>query len=178
MKHYRENCMCVTEHTKTHTCTECSHHHHFEFVQWLKNNVESPDPLEQKIINRIKTDPGFKYRIGKKRHTRCGHPGIYQNTTCAFCAQDARDNRQTNTVSQVEHLRQKAAQMRTNLEQLEGMILLAEMGFTIGKPPQIESPRQVAIREGNKWYIPTEPCPRCHTLSERYVLNGRCKGCK
>ena len=37
--------------------------------------------------------------------------------------------------------------------------------------------RQVAISKGENWYIPSTPCPRCETRSERHVYNGSCRGC-
>ena len=37
--------------------------------------------------------------------------------------------------------------------------------------------RKEALRAGEKWYTPTDPCTKCHTLAERYVANGRCRGC-
>lgn len=37
--------------------------------------------------------------------------------------------------------------------------------------------RKQALAAGGKWYTPTEPCTKCHTLAERYVANGRCRGC-
>jgi rRNA maturation protein Nop10 len=39
------------------------------------------------------------------------------------------------------------------------------------------SPRQQAIRTGNAWYTPIDPCPRCGTLAPRAVHDGRCSGC-
>lgn len=178
MIHYRENCKCITTHTHSDICTECSWYNHADFIYRFTNHVEASDPIEQKIVNRIRTDPTFKYRIGKKRHRNCGHPGVWQNTTCAFCAQEARDTRNKPAPTQLEQLRKTATQLRDNLEKVEQMVGLLEIGFPVGKAPQIESPRQVAMREGKKWYIPLEPCTRCHTLSERYVANGRCRGCE
>ena len=39
------------------------------------------------------------------------------------------------------------------------------------------SPRQIAKAAGARWYTPTEPCKTCGQLAERYVANGRCRGC-
>lgn len=39
------------------------------------------------------------------------------------------------------------------------------------------TPRQVAIREGRKWYTPETPCNACHQIVERRVDNGVCRGC-
>ena len=40
------------------------------------------------------------------------------------------------------------------------------------------SARAQAKAAGEKWYTPSEPCSKCGTLSQRYVANGRCRGCK
>lgn len=39
------------------------------------------------------------------------------------------------------------------------------------------SPRQEAIRDGKKWYLPNEPCPKCDKVAEKRVDNGQCRGC-
>lgn len=39
------------------------------------------------------------------------------------------------------------------------------------------SPRQQAIKNGERWYTPDEPCPKCGQRADRYVDNGRCQGC-
>jgi len=40
-----------------------------------------------------------------------------------------------------------------------------------------KSPRQIAMAASETWYTPTEPCPKCNTLSERRVNDGKCSGC-
>lgn len=45
------------------------------------------------------------------------------------------------------------------------------------KQRQTLSPRQAAINDNQTWYTPTQICPKCNTLSERHVDNGKCKGC-
>lgn len=40
------------------------------------------------------------------------------------------------------------------------------------------SPRQEAINNGETWYLPTEPCSKCGTLSYKRVNNGSCRGCE
>lgn len=39
------------------------------------------------------------------------------------------------------------------------------------------SPRQEAIRDGKKWYLPAGPCQHCGQIAEKRVDNGQCKGC-
>lgn len=45
------------------------------------------------------------------------------------------------------------------------------------KTTQPLSPRAQAIKDKAVWYMPTSPCSRCNTISERRVNNGACKGC-
>lgn len=40
-----------------------------------------------------------------------------------------------------------------------------------------DSPRQTAIANGEKWYMPIDPCPKCATVSLKRVDNGICQGC-
>lgn len=42
----------------------------------------------------------------------------------------------------------------------------------------VSSPRQKAIRDGEKYYTPDHPCKHCKTLSPKQVNNGRCSGCQ
>lgn len=48
-----------------------------------------------------------------------------------------------------------------------------------GRVPHVDelSPRQIALRDGQKWYTPDKHCPTCNTLSPRYVATGRCSHC-
>lgn len=39
------------------------------------------------------------------------------------------------------------------------------------------TPRQLAIANGENWYVPDELCTTCNTKSPKSVANGRCKGC-
>lgn len=40
------------------------------------------------------------------------------------------------------------------------------------------TPRNEAVKRGDKWYTPDDPCHRCNTRSMRYVATGACQGCK
>lgn len=56
--------------------------------------------------------------------------------------------------------------------------LLTEKGRCVTCAEQRRnSPRQVAKRQGHKWYLPDAPCKKCHQIAERHVSNGRCRGC-
>lgn len=187
MIHYRENCNCKTVHLPTGICTECAHHNHHAFVLHTKNGTDSADETEQKVLTRLRTDPSVKFRIGPKRHTSCGHPGVWQGSTCAICAQKRRDERASKPVStantEADALRKNIAMIEHNIsvlnEQLQTMknaLLLSESGIRVGVI-KIKSPRQQAIADGKRWYIPYEPCKHCNTIAERYVANGKCRNC-
>jgi len=45
------------------------------------------------------------------------------------------------------------------------------------EPVEKESPRAVAIKNGERWYMPNRPCPKCGKMALKYVANGVCKGC-
>lgn len=40
-----------------------------------------------------------------------------------------------------------------------------------------QSPRQLALRNGETWYTPDTPCLHCNTTSLKRVYDGRCQGC-
>jgi cytidyltransferase-like protein len=65
-------------------------------------------------------------------------------------------------------------------EMLQNIITLTEMGIDVGRVTpliRVKSPRQQAIADGKRWYIPYEPCKHCNTIAERYVANGKCRNC-
>ena len=129
MIHYRENCNCKTTHLPTGICTECAHHNHHAFVLHAKNGTDSADETEQKVLTRLRTDPSVKFRIGSKRHSSCGHPGVWQGSVCAICAQKRRDERASKPVStanmEADALRENIAMIERNItalnEQLQMM---------------------------------------------------------
>lgn len=190
MIHYRENCNCKTVHLTTDICTECSHHNHYAFILHTKNGTNSSDETEQKVLHRLRTDPSVKFRIGSKRHSSCGHPGIWQGSTCAICAQKRRDERAQTVKKSVSAAEYESEALRQNIDTVKGLIAdlnaqletmtnaltLSQMGLTTGVI-KIKSPRQQAIAEGKKWYMPYEPCKHCHIVAERYVANGKCRNC-
>lgn len=88
-----------------------------------------------------------------------------------------------NTAGEVDALRENIAMIERNItvlnEQLQMMknaLLLSESGIHVGII-KIKSPRQQAIADGKRWYIPYEPCKHCNTIAERYVANGKCRNC-
>lgn len=39
------------------------------------------------------------------------------------------------------------------------------------------SPRQMALRHNEKWYLPNKPCVHCRQRAMRRVQDGKCEGC-
>ncbi|UTC25992.1 hypothetical protein [Phage vB_KsaM-C1] len=191
MIHYRQNCTCQSCHPLTNICTECAWHNHYDLVQHYKNGTDSTDPVEQKLLTRIRTEPHCRLRIGTKRHTMCGHAGIWQGSTCAVCAEIKRAAKQKRdepeSQQQLNVLKSAVAELDKNItdlqqqrETLQNLVKLAEMGFPLGDVSSVvkqPSPRQRAIQEGKKWYMPYDPCMKCGVMAERYVANGRCRNC-
>lgn len=50
--------------------------------------------------------------------------------------------------------------------------------YTCAEDRKKISPRQQAIRDGEKWYTPETPCEKCGQVAPKYVDNGYCKGCQ
>ncbi len=46
--------------------------------------------------------------------------------------------------------------------------------YTIKNEP---SPRQAAIALGEKYFLPRNPCPRCHTIAPKRINGSVCTGC-
>ena len=187
MIHYRENCKCTTFHELTNICTECAHYNHYDFVQHRKNGTDSPNPTEQKVLTMLRDDTLKRFRIGTKRHKLCGHPGVWQGTKCAICAEIKRSASGDNSSQQlnilkasIEELDKNIIELQQQRETLQNLLKLAEMGFPLGDVSSVvkqPSPRQRAIQEGRKWYMPYDPCMKCGVMAERYVANGRCRNC-
>lgn len=183
MIHYKINCENKSAHEKTGICTECAFFNHGDFIRRGK----PVDEVHQ--IVRDALNSGKKWRIQKRPNRECGHPGI-RNTRgeCVFCITQERitkpvwrsnptpSTRPDTLQHALEHTRKQIAALQEYEATLQTYITFGVSEAP--QPPQFESPRQIAVREGNKWYIPSEPCTRCHTLSERYVANGRCRGCE
>lgn len=182
MIHFNENCENNSNYEKTGICTLCAIFDHQDFIR------RKPPRNGIYEIIRYELDNGKKWRIGKRPNRECGHPGVKNSAgKCVFCIMEQRlsvpnpcRNAPITPTDNLQHALNRTQKQIAELQKYEETLrTYIAFGVTEApQPPQIESPRQIAVREGNKWYIPTEPCPRCHTLSERYVLNGRCRGCK
>lgn len=192
MIHFRENCECETYFPSTGICTQCAWYNHMDFIRRYKNGLDSPNVTEQKILIRLRNEPDCKLRIGSKRHTACGHPGVWQGSVCAFCAQDKRDARATKLAEKkqendhilekaLHQLREKIAELQKQEKILSDALQLKKMGLDVGDVMgmvKLKSPRQQAISEGKRWYMPYEPCKHCGVIAERYVANGKCRNCQ
>ena len=183
------------------------------FLEKLENGF-SEDVLENKVIEKMKTDNNYRYT-----HTYsppCGHPPVITNTgKCAFCivsdqlkAKMKQSFEDAKAVFEAAKMRYEAAEMdvfvlpKTRAQAVgsnfpyyvpdapceacgsrSGVFTVNSKcracgGVPVVKKPVVQSARAQAIAAGEKWYTPSEPCSKCGTLSQRYVANGRCRGCK
>lgn len=56
------------------------------------------------------------------------------------------------------------------------MKTIKKMEGYMASKPKLPRTRAEAIEEGERFYLPAEPCKRGH-ISKRYTLNGRCYEC-
>ena len=144
------------------------------------NHGESSNPVESKVIQMIKS--GNFWRLSPDYKLTCGHPSVINaRGRCAFCFVE----------NQIDtKLEERIASLETLLDNLKRQRMSNQMGvylpqqgceslFDLPSKPQPTklTPRAKAVAAGAKWYTPDKPCPKCGTLSQRYVANGRCKGC-
>lgn len=192
MYHLKENCDCKTFHEDTGLCTLCARYNHEDFVRHFENRTNSDDEHEQWLLEQLWNNPNNGLRIGTKRMSKCGHPGVYRGSKCAICSKISKDAKVSQALQKstnhVDTMRLTLGQLNATIEEmnrqrkmLEQAIELAEMGLNTGNITlttiKMKTPRQIAIDNGNKWYIPYEPCKNCNKISERYVANGRCRNC-
>lgn len=192
MHHLKENCDCKTFHEVTGLCTLCARYNHEDFVRHFRNGTNPDDEHEQWLLDQLRNNPSHGLRIGTQRMAKCGHPGVYRGTTCAICHKIRKDARVVKTLRQsvnhVDTMRLTLEQLNLTINEIERQretlkqaIQLAEMGLNIGNVTlttiKMKTPRQIAIENGDRWYLPYEKCSKCGVLSERYVANGRCRNC-
>ncbi|MGL5284234.1 MAG: hypothetical protein ACRC8W_21230 [Plesiomonas shigelloides] len=67
---------------------------------------------------------------------------------------------------------ERITELRRQMAELQAELATLDRRYGTGN-----SPRQRAIEAGEKWYLPDEPCGKCGQLAERYVANGKCRGC-
>mgnify|MGYP006914385500 CR=1 FL=1 len=137
------------------------------------------NPVELKVIEMVKM--GNFWKLSPDYKSPCGHPPVINaRGRCAFCFVENQFD---------VKLEEKISRLETELEALKRQKMSHQMGVYLPQPgceslynmssniPKQTTPRAKAIAAGEKWYTPDEPCPKCGTLSPRYVANGRCKGC-
>lgn len=190
MIHIKDNCHGDTKFKHTEICSICVLHDHYDFKKALTLDLPARNDLYQKVLDGLKS--GRTWRVQGKPNHECGHPGV-RNTQgkCVFCITEAKMKVDwskpvksfTEAPGESEALRQNIATIKAliadlnaQLETMTNALTLSQMGLTTGII-KIKSPRQQAIAEGKKWYIPYEPCKHCHIIAERYVANGKCRNC-
>lgn len=150
---------------------------HYEFMKKFNLGLNSTDEIEQEVLNLMRGDNEKRYVKQKSYIKKCGHPGVRHNGACAFCEVIGRYQNDIQIAKKrVTHLREKAREMLKQAGDLQKRIEMNEMGLST--PLHQSVTRQEALAAGLKWYTPNNPCKHCGTFSERYVANGKCKGCK
>lgn len=153
-----------------------AHQRHYEFMKKYNFNLPSSDEIEQKVLDLMHGENGKKYIKQQSRIQKCGHPGVRHNGNCAFCEVIERSKIVQSDPSEAREkvLRSRLEALRKEVTDIENQLALIDMGV----PVRTTVTRQEALAAGLKWYTPENPCKHCGTFSERYVANGKCKGCK
>lgn len=178
-----EKCGSTSFNSISGECANCSVFKHHDFVEAFRLGKSTDDPLSNKILQLLRE--GKKWRVLQSRNKLCWHPGVKMtNGKCVFCSLQEND---TQHVSQRDALSSILSDLDKNIEELkhrretlQNLLTLSEAGFPVGDVSTMtkpSSPRQRAIQEGKKWYMPYETCKHCGVIAERYVANGRCRNC-
>lgn len=156
-------------------CATCSVHNQYNFVKAWNTGSTTDNELSNKVLELLRS--GKKWVVQKKRNSVCWHPGVKMtNGKCVFCSMSAADKETASSIDgAIECVQHDIEQLKSYLMVLQTYKALG--AATVPERPQIKSPRQQAIAEGRKWYIPYEPCKHCHIVAERYVANGKCRNC-
>ena len=149
----------------------------------------SDDIVESAVLKMMKKEKIWKFSPDYR--PTCDHPPVINSRgKCAFCT--VIDNMNAK-------LQQKINETAYLLDGLKRQKMMHGMGVYMEQPDRPDilpllgvvtesavsravfsgvSARAQAKAAGEKWYTPSEPCSKCGTLSQRYVANGRCRGCK
>lgn len=178
-----EKCGSTTFNSISGECVNCSVFKHRNFVEAFRLGKTTDDPLSNKILQLL--SDGKKWRVLQSRNKLCWHPGVKMtNGKCVFCAMQENETQHVSQrdvlASAIDELNKNIAELEQKRETLQNLLTLDAAGFPVGNISCVvkpSSPRQRAIHEGKKWYMPYEPCKHCGVVSERYVANGRCRNC-
>lgn len=160
---------------KSGECADCSIHNQYNFLKAWNTGSTTGHELSDRVLEAIRN--GKKWVIQKKRNQVCWHPGVKMtNGKCVFCALSSGGaGKLTGIDLAIRNTRNDIEKMQSHLAVLETYKALG--AHAVPERPEIKSPRQQAIAEGRKWYIPYTPCKHCHRTAERYVANGKCRNC-
>lgn len=168
-----EKCGCSGTYAANDKCTVCAQfeaHGFYAYANGRTNpdgtvnagtlfpRMRVPDEWGELLARRF-TDPSL--RIVSTPCKQRGHVGLVRaNGSCVQCAEPNPEVARIDL--RLRELRDEMAGLMRRRIELVGSDM---------------SPRQRAIEAGEKWYLPDEPCGKCGQLAERYVANGKCRGC-
>lgn len=161
----------------------------FKDFQEKINAGRSDDIVESAVLKMMKKEKIWKFSPDYR--PTCEHPPVINNRgKCAFCTViDNLNAKLQQKISETEYLldglkRQKMMHdMGVYIEQTDRPDILPLLGVVTESAISRAvfsgaSPRARAVAAGEKWYTPSESCSKCGTLAQRYVANGKCRGCK
>jgi hypothetical protein len=178
MKEVCDVCGSSVFNSVTGLCATCSKKDAYDFRTAWRNGTDTDDKLSNKVLELLRT--GKKWRVLSDRNKVCWHPGVKMtNGKCVFCSLLEKES---NAPSHDSGIDVAIATVTQEIEQMNTYLMLLNTykalgASTVPERPQTKSPRQQAIADGKRWYIPYEPCKHCNTISERYVANGKCRNC-
>ena len=159
-------------------CATCSKKNAYAFRSAWRNGHSTDDEMSNKVLQLLRS--GKKWRVLKDRNKVCWHPGVKMtNGKCVFCSLMEKESESKPADGGID----TAIETVTHeIEQLSSYLMVLQTykalgAATVPERPQSKSPRQQAIAEGKKWYIPYEPCKHCNIVAQRYVANGKCRNC-
>lgn len=173
-----EVCGSIVFNSLTGECASCSKKNAYDFRTAWRNGTDTNDELSNKVLKLLRS--GKKWRVLKDRNKTCWHPGVKMtNGKCVFCSLLEKESESTPRDSGIDATIDTVTR---EIEQLNSYLMVLQMykalgAETVPERPQTVSPRQQAIADGKRWYIPYEPCKHCNTIAERYVANGKCRNC-
>ncbi len=176
MENYCNSCGGSNFNLRSGECAYSSIMKHDKFIKAWKNGTDVEDETGNKVLQALRS--GKKWLIQKKRNSSCWHPGVKMtNGKCVFCAMTKSHRKGPVSIDE------SIEAVQADIEKLQAHLLVLQTYKTLGaamvpEAPRIATPRQQAISEGKRWYMPYEPCKHCGVIAERYVANGKCRNCQ